>query len=155
MMLSQPLQRLWSTHSLDLRMTSTHGYEPNITVQGIVWLIKISARLQDDDSNRIYRDIAARFSFDIFFFVLASIREYIWRWPHSRNTVKERLSMHRSRMCCITRTARSLSPWQPNPLRRCWQSRLLRSYAHFYSQSFTPSNGRSQNTSKNGLSVIN
>ena len=152
MMLSQPLQRLWSTHSLDLRMTSTHGDEPNITVQGIVWLIKISARLQGDDSDRIYRGIGARFSSDIFFFVLASIREYIWRWPHSR---KERLSMHRSRMCCITRTARPLSPWQPKPFRRCWQSRLLLSYAHFYSQSFTPSNGRSQDTSKNGLSVIN
>jgi hypothetical protein len=152
MMLSQPLQRLWSTHSLDLRMTSTHGDEPNITLRGIVWSIKFSARLQDDDSDRIYRGIGARFSFDIFFLVLASIREYIWRWPHSR---KERLSMHRSRMCCITRTARSLSPWQPKPFRRCWQSRLLLSYAHFYSQSFTPSNGRSQDTSKNGLSVIN
>jgi len=78
MMLSQPLQRLYSTHSLDLRVTSTHGDEPNITVQGIVWLIIISARLQDDDSNRIYRGTGARFGFDIFFFVLASIREYIW-----------------------------------------------------------------------------
>jgi hypothetical protein len=136
-------------------MTFTPRDEPNITVQGIVWLIKISARLQDDDGNRIYRGIGARFSFDIFFVVLATIWEYIWRWPHPGNTVKERLSMHRSRMCCITRTARSLSPWQPNPLRRCWQSRLLRSYAHFYSPSFTPSDGRSQNTSKSGLSVTN
>jgi hypothetical protein len=53
-------------------MTFTPRDEPDIAVQKIVWLIRISARLQHYHSDRIYRGLGARVSYDIFFSVLAS-----------------------------------------------------------------------------------
>jgi hypothetical protein len=72
MILIQSLQWARSTHDLDPLMPFTHRDEPNIALQGIVWLIKISARLQDCHSNRIYRGLGARVSCDMLFSVLAS-----------------------------------------------------------------------------------
>jgi len=55
-----------SAHAFTLRD------EPNIAVQKIVYLIRISARLQHYRSNRIYRGLGARVSCDMFSFVLVS-----------------------------------------------------------------------------------
>jgi hypothetical protein len=59
-------------HDLDPLMPFTPRDEPNTTVQKVVWLIRISARLQHYHSNRICRGLGVRVSYDIVFSVLAS-----------------------------------------------------------------------------------